>query len=139
MGDRLPDILRFGFVFLTDPSVQAGIDVAGQRINQIQTEYAKITPTTAIVKVGGTTMVQTVGPDGQTGFFQTDAPTPVLTSNGTTTEHSVKGEETFAEDFLNSFGLSGETGMTSSATMSSSALPVLAGTKRYLLKPESWR
>lgn len=139
MADRLPDILRFGFVFLTDPSVQAGIDAAGQRINQIETEYAKITPTTAIVKVGGTTMVQTIGPDGQTGFFQTETISPVFDMPGVSAEDTVKGETQFAEDFLTSFGLSGEVVGAkdgSSATTGTSASP---GAKRYALKPEAPR
>lgn len=66
----LPEILRHGFVFLADAESQEGLDKAGQRINKLQTEYAKVSPTTALVIIGGQSQVQAVGPDGQTHIFQ---------------------------------------------------------------------
>ncbi len=66
----LPDILRNGYVFLADAEAQTGLDKAGQRINRLQTEYAKVSPTTAIVVIAGQKQVQTVGPDGQTHFLE---------------------------------------------------------------------
>jgi hypothetical protein len=65
---NVPEILRFGYVLLADPLAQTGIDAAGQRINQIQTAYATVSPTTVIVQVGERTLVQRVGADGQTTF-----------------------------------------------------------------------
>ena len=46
----LPEVLRYGYVFLADAEAQAGLDLAGQRINRLQTEYAKVSPTTAVVQ-----------------------------------------------------------------------------------------
>jgi len=76
--NKLPDILRYGLVFLTDTETQTGISIAGQRINAIQTEYASVSPTTAIVIVGDKAMVQKVDENGQTGLFQQPAPAPPI-------------------------------------------------------------
>lgn len=61
----LPEILRYGYVFLADAESQAGLDKAGQRINALQTEYAKVSRTTAVVVVAGKPQVQVLGQDGQ--------------------------------------------------------------------------
>ena len=61
----LPEILRYGFVFLADAEAQTGLDLAGQRINKLQTEYAKVSPTTAVTMLGGKPHVQVLGADGQ--------------------------------------------------------------------------
>lgn len=68
-GRKIPDVLRYGYVFLADHEAQGGLDKAGQRINQIQTAYASVSPTTIVVQVGERTMVQRVGPDGQTSLI----------------------------------------------------------------------
>ncbi len=73
----LPEALRYGCVFLADAESQTGLDLAGQRINRVRTEYAKISPTTAIVHVGDQQQVQVLGLDGQSQFFaltEEDAP-----------------------------------------------------------------
>jgi type III restriction enzyme len=61
----LPPVLHYGYVFLADAQAQTGLDLAGQRINRMQTEYAKISPTTAVVQIGGETYVQVVDASGQ--------------------------------------------------------------------------
>jgi superfamily II DNA or RNA helicase len=61
----LPEILRYGYVFLADAEAQTGLDLAGQRINKLQTEYAKVSPTTAVTMLGGKPHVQVLGADGQ--------------------------------------------------------------------------
>lgn len=66
---KLPDDLRYGYVFLADPTAQTGIDLAGQRINRIQTEYAKVSHKTTVVNVGGRATVQAVAPGGQFSLF----------------------------------------------------------------------
>jgi hypothetical protein len=70
----LPLLLRYGYVFLADAEAQTGLDLAGQRINKLQTEYAKVSPTTAIVQVGGQVHVQVLGPGGQTHLLQVTPP-----------------------------------------------------------------
>src|SRR5207247_2144001 len=61
----LPVSLRYGYVLLADAEAQTALDLAGQRINKLQTEYVKVSPTTAIVRMGGQAHVQVLGPDGQ--------------------------------------------------------------------------
>lgn len=61
----LPEALRYGYVFLADAEAQTGLDLAGQRINKLQTEYAKVSPTTAVTMIGGKPHVQVLGADGQ--------------------------------------------------------------------------
>ena len=65
----LPPLLNYGYVFLADAEAQEGLDLAGQRINRLQTAYAKVSPTTALVRVAGQPQVQVVGLDGQTHLF----------------------------------------------------------------------
>lgn len=67
-GRTLPEALKYGYVLLADMDAQGGLDAAGQRINQIQTAYAAVSPTTVITQIGDRTFVQSVGPDGQTTF-----------------------------------------------------------------------
>jgi hypothetical protein len=38
----LPLSLRYGYVLLAVAEAQTGLDLAGQRINKLQTEYAKV-------------------------------------------------------------------------------------------------
>lgn len=71
----LPPLLRHGYVFLADAAAQEGLDLAGQRINKLQTEYATVSPTTAVVVLGGQSQVQVLGPGGQTFMLQLEAET----------------------------------------------------------------
>ena len=76
----LPDLLRYGYVLLADADAQAGLDQAGQRINKLQTEYTKVSPTLAVVSIGGTLHVQMPGPGGQLQLMPlppTDEPSAV--------------------------------------------------------------
>ncbi len=61
----LPEALRYGYVFLADAEGQTGLDLAGQRINKLQTEYAKVSKTTAVTYLGAKPYVQVLGADGQ--------------------------------------------------------------------------
>jgi hypothetical protein len=70
----LPLILQFGYVFLADAEAQTGLDLAGQRINRLQTQYAEVSPTTAIVQLGGQIQVQALGPDGQIHLLRVTPP-----------------------------------------------------------------
>gem|GEM_PF-1357289 len=72
----LPVLLRYGYVFLADAEAQVGLDLAGQRINKMQTEFAKVSPTTAIMWIGNKAFVQGLGPDGQTQLFPVASPIP---------------------------------------------------------------
>ncbi|MGZ8250318.1 DEAD/DEAH box helicase [Methylomagnum sp.] len=54
----LPELLRFGYVFLAEPESQSGLIGAGERINALQTELSGISPYALTVRVGGETQVQ---------------------------------------------------------------------------------
>lgn len=70
----LPDALRYGYVFLADAEAQTGLDLAGQRINKLQTEYAKVSPTTALTYIGAKPFVQVLGADGQLKLLPVTTP-----------------------------------------------------------------
>jgi len=70
----LPEALSYGYVFLADADTQTGLDLAGQRINAIQTEYAKASTATVALRLGeGISGVSKVDPSGQVAFFGLDA------------------------------------------------------------------
>lgn len=71
---KLPESLRYGYVLLADAEAQTGLDLAGQRINRLQTEYAKVSPTTAIVQIGDQLHVQVLPPSGQMCLLPLNAP-----------------------------------------------------------------
>jgi hypothetical protein len=68
IGKSLPDLLRFGYVFLADAESQGGLIGAGEKINSIQTQLSGITPYTLLVQVAGKTEVQ-VSYNGQTSLL----------------------------------------------------------------------
>jgi superfamily II DNA or RNA helicase len=66
---KLPAELNHGYVFLSDLEAQDGLDKAGQRINTIQTEYAKASAATVVLRVDdGAGFVATVDKGGQYNF-----------------------------------------------------------------------
>lgn len=72
----LPEPLSYGYVFLADPDTQVGIDLAGQKINQIQTEYAKVSSATVALRIGDDVAgVSTVDSTGQISMFGLDSET----------------------------------------------------------------
>ena len=61
---------NFGYVFLADAETQTGLDLAGQKINAIQTEYAKASSATVALRFGqGIAGVGEVDKSGQIAFF----------------------------------------------------------------------
>lgn len=64
-GRVVPEALRYGYVLLADIETQGGLDAAGQRINQIQTQYATVTPTIVVYAFGDRPMVQSAEQGGQ--------------------------------------------------------------------------
>ena len=124
---KLPEELRYGYVFLSVPEAQTGIDKAGQRINRIQTEFAKVSANTVVVNVAGRTMVQTVQPGGQftlfpqsVGMFNDEPQTPAGTPPTRTT--------TVEFDLGNFFRLPADTDPLAGGGASAH----VAGPRRYL-------
>lgn len=64
----LPEILRFGYVFLADIEAQGGLIGAADKINTIKTQLSDITPFTLLVTIAGQTEVQ-VSHNGQTSLL----------------------------------------------------------------------
>ena len=144
-GRKVPELLRYGYVLLADAAGQTGIDVAGQRINQLQTAYAKVSPTTVVVHVAGRATVQVLGPDGTGDFFplpppafrssvqETTAPAP--TAQGTQVSPQQASGFSFPLDWL-----LGATRPESPAIgVAKKAAPGLHSRYRYALKPSAPR
>ena len=69
-ANRLPEALNYGYVFLAAAETQTGLDIAGQKINAIQTEYAKASTATVALRFGeGLGGVSKVDESGQIQFF----------------------------------------------------------------------
>jgi len=64
INKTLPELLRFGYVFLADADSQSGLINAGAKINAITTQLSEITPYTMVVKMAGQSEVQ-VSSNGQ--------------------------------------------------------------------------
>ena len=79
----LLEALHYGYVFLADAETQTGLDLAGQKINQIQTEYAKASAATVVLRIEeGNTGVSTVDSAGQISFFGLEGETQPRAING---------------------------------------------------------
>ena len=70
-GRSLPPLLQNAYVFLADCESQAGLTTAAQKINQIKTEFGKVSPFALVVSVGGQNQLQVVK-DGQTLLLSTE-------------------------------------------------------------------
>lgn len=89
-GRVVPDALRYGYVLLADIEAQRGLDAAGQRINQIKTAYATVSPTTIIFSAGDKVMVQSaengdqlvMNPEPPEGAIFEEPPAAVLDAAG---------------------------------------------------------
>ena len=67
-GRELPDLLKYGYVFLADAEKQSGLAGAADRINAVRTELAQVSPFTMLVKLGDSPTVQVVE-SGQTSLL----------------------------------------------------------------------
>ncbi|MFO8026588.1 MAG: hypothetical protein R6U56_02865, partial [Opitutales bacterium] len=95
-GKSYPQLLKYGYVFLADSEVQGGIEAAGQRINKVQTEYAKQHANTMVIRVGDSDMVQLVGPDGQTHLLRDPKPEKHEASEPPPQENDAAGQNASA-------------------------------------------
>jgi hypothetical protein len=72
----LPELLRFGYVFLADSDNQQGLSSAGEKINSIKTEMSGICPYTMVVRIAGQNQIQIVQ-DGQPSILPVTYTPPV--------------------------------------------------------------
>ena len=75
-GRELPLLLQNAYVFLADCESQAGLSEAAQKVNQIKTELAKVSPYAVVVQVGGAAQLQIVR-NGQTYLLPGERQLPV--------------------------------------------------------------
>jgi|GEM_PF-296535 len=69
-ANTLPEALSYGYVFLAAAETQTGLDLAGQMINAVQTQYAKVSTATVAMRFGeNITGVSKVDASGQIEFF----------------------------------------------------------------------
>ena len=142
-GRNVPDALNYGYVLLADPDAQTGIDLAGQRINQLQTAYATVSPTTVVVRVGGRDMVQRTDEKGQSSLFPVDVPGTVFvppvfrTAPDRPADPGPGGESTLWDpgNALPSVGIPAEA-VSQSVIRTAFAVGPPAGRNRYELRPD---
>ena len=92
----LPEALNFGYVFLADAETQTGLDLAGQKINAIQTEYAKASTAMVAMHFGeGISGVSKVDKSGQISFFNLEMQELRLPESG-----AESGDETGSPEFV---------------------------------------
>lgn len=132
----LPAALNNGYVFLADPDTQAGIDKAGQLINQIQTEYAKASSATVAYRIGDTSAIANVAPNGQTSFnFELEPETapPIVGDPDRGGFHASATSFNF-DEFFGGTSAPLETQPSATSRLVTVAGPV--GVHRYALRPE---
>lgn len=91
-NQSLPELLRCGYVFLADAESQSGLINAGDKINAVQTELAKISPYIMVVRVAGEAQVQLLC-NGQTAWL----PTPYKPSGWATPDNAESASATAPE------------------------------------------
>ncbi len=70
---ELPELLRYGYVFLADADNQTGLTSAADKINAIKTELSEISPYAMVVRIAGQTQIQVVTDNGQPQMFPISA------------------------------------------------------------------
>lgn len=72
-GREVPELLRYGYVFLADAENQTGLTGAAEKINAIRTGLSDICPYTMVVNIAGQNQVQVVQ-NGQSTFLPVAVP-----------------------------------------------------------------
>lgn len=70
----LPDVLRYGYVFLSHNEAQTGLSTAAQRINAIKDELADVTDPIAVITIGNEEPVAIQTEKGQMPIFVPEDP-----------------------------------------------------------------
>lgn len=100
LDKTLPELLRYGYVFLSDAENQTGLTAAGDRINSIQTELSKVSPYTMVVSIAGKNEIQ-VTQNGQASLVPVPytppawiQPETATTSTTTATQQPAQPQQT---------------------------------------------
>ncbi len=75
-GLALPPLLQNAYVFLADCEAQAGLATAAQKVNQIKTELAMVSPYAVVVQIAGQNQLQIIQ-NGQTYLLPGEKQLPV--------------------------------------------------------------
>lgn len=134
---ELPELLKYGYVFLADADKQTGLVGAADRINALRTEFATVSPFTMLVKVGEAPTVQVVQ-SGQAALLPTPWVPPQLSSDrADEVLPGVVVPTVSTQDLLAGFIFADEIGGAGSVKDSAGqqiAPPPPAGTQQYRLK-----
>lgn len=137
----LPEALNYGYVFLADAETQTGLELAGQRINAIQTEYAKASTATVVLRYGGHAPagVSRVDPGGQVSFFGLEIETTTAggeekPENGETTEAPETLVQATAFDLNEFFRAAEDPGPPTTGTSKAVLVSGPTGAYRYPLR-----
>ncbi len=134
----LPEVLRFGYVFLADAESQGGLIGAGAKINAITTQLAAITPYTMVVKRAGQTEVQ-VAANGQASllpqpYLPTDWTPPTSHNHGATADNGVVNWGGKPLSLWDDFLLPPDTGVKEPGAAMPKR-PLLGGDRQFALRP----
>lgn len=134
----LPEVLRFGYVFLADAESQGGLIGAGAKINAITTQLAAITPYTMVVKRAGQTEVQ-VAVNGQASllpqpYTPTDWTPPATNNNAPPINHEVVNWGGKPLSLWDDFLLPPDTGIKEPGEVTPKR-PLLGGDRQFALRP----
>ncbi len=138
ISKTVPDLLRFGYVFLADSESQSGLINAGSKINAITTQLSEITPYTMVVKYAGQTEVQ-VSTNGQMsllpqGFKPPDWQVPTKPSTTSTNTDVVSFQGTNFSLFSDFIAPPPQ--INESYTTAPYHRPIVAGNSRFALRED---
>lgn len=91
-GRELPPLLQNAYVFLADCEAQAGLATAAQKVNQLKTELAKVSPFAVVVQVAGQNQLQIIQ-NGQTFLLPGEKQLPVETESPGAQEKGLQPHE----------------------------------------------
>ena len=94
-GLVLPPLLQNAYVFLADCEAQAGLATAAQKVNQIKTELAKVSPYAVVVQIAGQNQLQIIQ-NGQTYLLPGEKQLPVETGSSPTGGQELQPNEIHA-------------------------------------------
>ena len=136
LEQKLPELLRHGYVFLADAANQSGLVRAGEKINAIQSELSQVCPFTILVKVAGQNEIQ-VTHNGQAQLLSVPYAPPVWALPEANATKNLASEAPAWQTSGILTGLFGVLpGAASQSTPSASAVSLLAGNTRYSLKSD---
>ncbi|MBL8393561.1 MAG: DEAD/DEAH box helicase family protein [Candidatus Accumulibacter sp.] len=96
LEQKLPEMLRYGYVFLADAANQSGLVHAGEKINAIQSELSQVCPFTMVVKVAGRNEIQ-VTHNGQAQLLSVPYTPPVWSASESNVTNDQDGTQRAAE------------------------------------------